>query len=226
MTDLADHIRDAQDNLKAGITKIRQRQGFNYLTDIPDEFNKAAHALSYAAKAVEQAADAKAEPLRESASEMVLHPLSEVRDLDDVVRELGIESSPTTPAEAVRELKEEIERFRVAPPAVDKSAGIWRNQLMRGCDTCAVYDEHGEVVVYVDAHEPAKNIAIGNSIAADHDPSVAVDRAAVIEECMKVALEQRCERGTPWDRACVTIAEKIRCLADAKGDGTMGEPKP
>jgi hypothetical protein len=54
MTDtLADHIRDAHDNLKAGITKIRQRPGFNYLTDIPDEFNKAAHALSYAVKAVE-----------------------------------------------------------------------------------------------------------------------------------------------------------------------------
>lgn len=25
-----------------------------------------------------------------------------------------------------------------------------------------------------------------------------------------IVLEQRCERGTPWDLACVTIAEKVR----------------
>ncbi len=30
------------------------------------------------------------------------------------------------------------------------------------------------------------------------------------ERCATVALEQRCERGTPWDLACVAIAEKIR----------------
>jgi hypothetical protein len=26
----------------------------------------------------------------------------------------------------------------------------------------------------------------------------------------RVVLEQRCERGTPWDLACVTIAQKVR----------------
>lgn len=36
-------------------------------------------------------------------------PLSDVNDLDAVVRELGIEDSDTTPAEAVRALKAELE---------------------------------------------------------------------------------------------------------------------
>jgi hypothetical protein len=30
------------------------------------------------------------------------------------------------------------------------------------------------------------------------------------ERCATIALEQRCERGTPRDAACVAIAEKIR----------------
>lgn len=32
---------------------------------------------------------------------------------------------------------------------------------------------------------------------------------AVIEEARTRALEQRCERGTPWDLACTTAADKI-----------------
>jgi hypothetical protein len=38
---------------------------------------------------------------------------------------------------------------------------------------------------------------------------------AIVEErerCAIVALEQRCERGTPWDSACVAIAAAIRKL--------------
>lgn len=34
--------------------------------------------------------------------------------------------------------------------------------------------------------------------------------AAERERCAVIALEQHCERGTPWDRACVTIADAIR----------------
>lgn len=34
--------------------------------------------------------------------------------------------------------------------------------------------------------------------------------AAERERCATVALEQRCERDTPWDGACTTIADKIR----------------
>jgi len=38
-------------------------------------------------------------------------PLSDANDLDAVIRALGIEDSDTTPAEAVAELKAEIERL-------------------------------------------------------------------------------------------------------------------
>ena len=37
-----------------------------------------------------------------------------------------------------------------------------------------------------------------------------INRHASFEEAATIALEQRCERGTPWDLACVAIAEKIR----------------
>ncbi len=33
---------------------------------------------------------------------------------------------------------------------------------------------------------------------------------AALKACAVIALEQRCERGTPWDLACVAIAAKIR----------------
>ena len=39
-------------------------------------------------------------------------PLSDIDDLDEVVHELGIQDSHVTPAEAVRELNQEIERLR------------------------------------------------------------------------------------------------------------------
>lgn len=32
------------------------------------------------------------------------------------------------------------------------------------------------------------------------------------ERCATIALEQRCERGTPWDLACVRIAAAIRAV--------------
>ena len=31
----------------------------------------------------------------------------------------------------------------------------------------------------------------------------------VRSQCAQIALEQRCERGTDWDRACVAIAQAI-----------------
>jgi len=50
------------------------------------------------------------------------------------------------------------------------------------------------------------------------DPFAAADLCAKIaqaiamerERCVTTALEERCERGTPWDLACATIASKIR----------------
>jgi hypothetical protein len=47
---LADHIRDAHDNLKAGIEVMRKAE---VVRIIPPEIHKAMHALSYAVKAVE-----------------------------------------------------------------------------------------------------------------------------------------------------------------------------
>src|SRR5258706_7227451 len=36
--------------------------------------------------------------------------------------------------------------------------------------------------------------------------------AETIKRCATVALEQRCERDTPWDMACLAIAQAIRAL--------------
>lgn len=45
------------------------------------------------------------------------------------------------------------------------------------------------------------------------DTFAAKARAMAIEEAATIALEQRCERETPWDLACTTIAAAIRALA-------------
>jgi hypothetical protein len=51
----------------------------------------------------------------------------------------------------------------------------------------------------------------------DHADVGCAEAADTIEELVealgsvdRVALEQRCERGTPWDLACVTIARELR----------------
>lgn len=58
-----------------------------------------------------------------------IHPLSEIRELDAVVHALGIEDSHTTPAEAVEELKSEIEKLRAMTakekPADPKTGGLF-----------------------------------------------------------------------------------------------------
>jgi hypothetical protein len=41
----------------------------------------------------------------------------------------------------------------------------------------------------------------------------AAARREAFKEAAMIALVQRCERGTPWDLACVTIAAAIRELA-------------
>lgn len=38
---------------------------------------------------------------------------------------------------------------------------------------------------------------------------------AALERAHVIVLEQRCERGTPWDLACVTIAQKVREHTDS-----------
>jgi hypothetical protein len=37
--------------------------------------------------------------------------------------------------------------------------------------------------------------------------------AAAYEDAARVALEQRCERKTPWDAACVAVSREIRARA-------------
>ena len=46
---------------------------------------------------------------RVSSTDRALHPLAEIREWDEALAELGIQDSATTPAEAVRELKAEID---------------------------------------------------------------------------------------------------------------------
>jgi hypothetical protein len=46
----------------------------------------------------------------------------------------------------------------------------------------------------------------------------AINRASVYEQCATIALEQRCERGTPWDMACVAVAKAIREAPGARGN--------
>lgn len=53
--------------------------------------------------------------------------------------------------------------------------------------------------------------------AYDRDKIAAALRQArsdALEEAMIKAYEARCERGTPWDLACVYIAEGIAALKD------------
>jgi hypothetical protein len=293
---LADHIRDAAANLKAGIEKLKPLTEQALLANgcrcgtrdfMPPEIHKAAHALSYAVKAVEakaeplrtstpsfeclesaltaisdkctargktaiepiidfidraiplhpsteammaaveleieaaigkvqtrtigrivqkainasisapQAADAKAEPLRDPAGEMVLHPLSDIRDLDDVVRELDIESSHTTPAEAVRELKEEIERLRAAPPTVDRTATDL-NKVWQAAEACWASNAPRQAVdiLYYEILRLIGHPITGADINDSAAP--AVDRAAVIEE---VIAERRRQIAKGYDAA-------------------------
>jgi hypothetical protein len=55
-------------------------------------------------------------------------------------------------------------------------------------------------------------------LAAHIDAALARER----ERCATAALEQRCERETPWDLACTTIAAKIRELPVTNGDRNNG----
>lgn len=45
-------------------------------------------------------------------NDMVLHPLTEIREWDEALAVLGIQDGDQTPADAIRELKAEINRLR------------------------------------------------------------------------------------------------------------------
>ncbi len=77
--------------------------------------------------------------------EMVLHPLSDIRELDEVVHELGIQDSGTTPAEAIRELKAEIEKlYLAAQPA---------SPLLADEPPASVVEEVRQIAFRLSAHQ-------------------------------------------------------------------------
>ena len=61
----------------------------------------------------------------------------------------------------------------------------------------------------LNAH-PVGDLWAGLDEAADEIERLRAALAVERERCATVALEQRCERGTPWDLACTTIAAAIR----------------
>jgi hypothetical protein len=52
--------------------------------------------------------------------------------------------------------------------------------------------------------------------ATDFADALVKARHEALEEAELVALQQRCERNTPWDTACLVIARRIRALKDEK----------
>ena len=73
---------------------------------------------------------------------------------------------------------------------------------------------------------PGRRDELSEARAASSPPSGDGEWQMAIEAAATVALEQRCERGTPWDRACVTIAEAIRSLPPpppSRGEAAVAE---
>jgi len=74
----------------------------------------------------------------------------DINDLDDAVHELGIEDSHTTPAEAIRELKAEIENLHEAlsvllstTPEERQNPAIWLKRV----DRCLAALAHRELEI-------------------------------------------------------------------------------
>lgn len=64
--------------------------------------------------------------------DMVLHPLSEIREWDEALAVLGIQDSTQTPAEAVRERDAEIDRLRERARDLHRRAQKAEGALERG----------------------------------------------------------------------------------------------
>ena len=143
---------------------------------------------------------------------------------------------PPTPASDLttwthHELRAEIERLRT-PICVGKTIiqilardGTWQSENGNGviaADELFHKDPYAEIerlreLFRIDGEQHAIHV---REIEARHElrhkhycaeierlrAALAVER----ERCATVALEQRCERGTPWDLACTTIAAAVR----------------
>jgi hypothetical protein len=87
-------------------------------------------------------------------------------------------------------------------------------------------------------HRLLHNVPASHSstVLVIHDPvwqPTDADRALIaaapelleaLESVERVVLEQRCERGTPWDLACVTIAQKVREFVTPAIAKAQGQP--
>lgn len=95
--------------------------------------------------------------MREEQDKMVEIPAFDANDLDDVIRELGIEDSDTTPAEAVRELKTELERLRAtlaghAVRLMGPLSPFWRCSYCQAAHTSPLMFEHNPGCLLRHAH--------------------------------------------------------------------------
>lgn len=48
--------------------------------------------------------------------------------------------------------------------------------------------------------------------------------ADTVRKCYQAVLEERCQRGTPWDLACTTIARKILGLIGESQHAPLNAP--
>ena len=95
-------------------------------------------------------------------------PVSDANDLDEVVRELGIEASDTTPAEAVRELRAENEALR---KEMDEREAVFVGD---GKTIADLRKRVGELETVLDYHQKQHRIAGERAEQAEYERDVAL----------------------------------------------------
>ena len=111
----------------------------------------------------------------------------------------------------IAELREEVERLTKERNEAERWASNKEEWIKRAETAERERDERQEeierLVADFDARWKALNRKADNSFDAKRTA-----RAAALEEAATAALKQRCERGTPWDDACVALVVEIRKL--------------
>lgn len=69
-----------------------------------------------------------------------------------------------------------------------------------------------QIILRFFPHMTGVQAAIATALSAAHASGREEGERAMREAAVQVTLEQRCERDTPWDLACTTIADAIRDL--------------
>lgn len=153
--------------------------------------------------------------------DMVLHPLTEIREWDEALAELGIQDSTQTPAEAVRELNAEIERLRAPVPS-----GLLKRSRM--------FVELASDIGDVDDIAAAKILLVDIDAALTSTP--AEPAQCVMEPdvrwAVNVLLEKIAEKFEGWDtfdlfrsEAAATVRGFKHDLADSAVTSTDDCPK-